>query len=98
MEEVGYVDLAAHKQQHADFLSRLRVLQERLAHDDATPEDRRVLADTVEAWMKDHLLDQDRRLVEFIRSQAPERRGEPEGPTSSRSPDPGRTPPPLRLV
>ena len=98
MEEVGYVDLAAHKQQHADFLSRLRVLQERLAHDDATPEDRRVLADTVEAWMKDHLLDQDRRLVEFIRSQAPEPPDEPRGSASSRSPGPGWPPPRLHVV
>ena len=98
MEEVGYTDLAAHKQQHADFQFRFRALHERLERDGATQENLRALADAVEAWMKEHLLDQDRRLVEFIRSQAPERRGEPEGPTSSRSPDPGRTPPPLRLV
>jgi hemerythrin-like metal-binding protein len=98
MEEVGYVDLAAHKQQHAEFLSRLRVLHERLTRDDATPEKLGVLMDTVEAWMKEHVRGQDRRLAEFIRSRAPEPRDEPERPTSSRSPGPEWPPPRLHVV
>jgi hemerythrin-like metal-binding protein/PAS domain S-box-containing protein len=97
MEEMGYSELAAHKQQHADFQSRLRALHERLERDGATQENLGALADAVEAWMKEHVLDQDRRLVEFIWSKGPEPRGEPEGRTSSRRPDPGRPPPRLRL-
>jgi len=98
MEEVGYPDLAAHKQQHADFLHRVRGIQERLERDGARPGDVGVLADTVETWVMEHVLDQDRRLAAFIRSRAPEPQGEPGGPAPTRSSAPERPPSRLRVV
>ena len=94
MEEVDYPDLATHKQRHEDLLRQLRVLQEQLERDGATPEKLSVLADAVQAWVAEHVFDEDRRLAEFIRDQA---RVEPGAATPIRT-DPGRPAPRLSLV
>ncbi|OFX26013.1 MAG: hypothetical protein A2V77_05375 [Anaeromyxobacter sp. RBG_16_69_14] len=71
MEDVGYPDFAAHKQRHEDFLRQMNALQEGLERDGATRESLGTLADTVGAWVVEHVLDRDRHLAEFIRSQVP---------------------------
>ena len=94
MEEVDYPDLAAHKQRHGDGLRRLRVLQEQLEREGATSEKLSVLADAIQVWVAEHVFDEDRRLAEFIRDQA---RADDAG-IPTRSTDPGRPTPRLRLV
>ena len=73
MDDVGYPDLAAHKQRHEDYLRRSRVLQEQLERDGVTPDKLSVLADSIQAWVTEHVYDEDRRLTEFIRERKPSR-------------------------
>jgi len=73
MDDVGYPDLAAHKQRHEDYLRRSRVLQEQLERDGVTPDKLSVLADSIQAWVTEHVYDEDRRLAEFIRERKPSR-------------------------
>ncbi|HET9598038.1 MAG TPA: PAS domain-containing protein, partial [Anaeromyxobacteraceae bacterium] len=75
MEDVGFPKVAAHKQQHASFLSQLRAFQEAVEREGrpgATPENLEALASTVEAWVNQHVLEQDRLVAEFLREQRPD--------------------------
>jgi hemerythrin-like metal-binding protein/PAS domain S-box-containing protein len=69
MEDVGYPETAAHKQQHQEFLLQLREFHERLERQGATTESAEMLAAAVETWMTEHILDHDRRAMEYIREQ-----------------------------
>jgi hemerythrin-like metal-binding protein len=68
MEDVGYPRAALHRDQHLAFASELARFKERLRTDGATPETAAALADAVEGWVREHVLDEDRRLADFIRS------------------------------
>ncbi len=53
-------------------LRRMGALREPLERTGATRNNLRALADTVQGWVIEHVLDEDRRLAEFIRSQSQE--------------------------
>jgi hemerythrin len=97
MEDVGYPELAAHKQRHEDFLRQMGVLHERLERAGATPESLGGPVDTIEAWVIEHVLDQDRSMAEFIRTQTLAHT-EADGATPTRSTAPGLPQRRLRLV
>ncbi len=69
MDDVAYPDVTSHKQRHLDFLDQFRCLRDRLEQDGATFENIGALANAVETWVAKHVLDEDRRLAEFIRNR-----------------------------
>ena len=69
MEDVNYPEMAAHKQHHSEFLQRFHAIQQQLQNEGATPESVGSLADTIEAWVAEHILEEDLQLAEFIRSR-----------------------------
>jgi hemerythrin-like metal-binding protein len=69
MEDVRYPRASLHRERHLAFVSELLRLRERVQREGATPEKVAMLADAVESWVTEHVLDEDRRLAGFIRSR-----------------------------
>lgn len=69
MQDVRYPRAALHHEQHLNFIDELHRLREQLERDGVTVATVASLADAVEAWVAEHVLEEDRRLAEFIRSR-----------------------------
>jgi hemerythrin-like metal-binding protein len=69
MDDVRYPRAALHQEQHLAFATELLKHRERLQRSGATPENVAALADAVESWIAEHVLDEDRKLAEFIRGR-----------------------------
>lgn len=69
MEAVGYPGAAAHQEQHLAFVDEVLHLRDRLERDGITLDGISALADAVDRWIAKHVLDEDRRLAEFIRTR-----------------------------
>jgi hemerythrin-like metal-binding protein/PAS domain S-box-containing protein len=95
MDDIGYPDVGEHKQQHRDFFALLRVFEERLQRDGATPLNLEILATTVEKWVTEHVLGQDRWVADFIRQKAATHA---EAVSGTQSPGAEANPRRLRLV
>jgi hemerythrin-like metal-binding protein len=67
MDDVAYPRAAVHQQQHIEFVSEIARLRARLERDGPTSDNVGALANAVEQWVAEHVLDEDRRLAEFIR-------------------------------
>jgi PAS domain S-box-containing protein/hemerythrin-like metal-binding protein len=66
MEDVQYPDVVSHRDQHREFLSQLRRLQERVRGEGPTSENVGAVAQAVEAWLPSHVLNEDRRFTDFV--------------------------------
>ncbi len=69
MKDVGYPDLALHRERHEAFVRDVHVLQELLERDGATPKSLSAMVDAVQAWVTEHVWGLDRELAEFIRTR-----------------------------
>ncbi len=67
MNDVAYPRAALHQQEHVQFVSEIARLRAHLEREGPTVENVAALADAVEKWVSEHVLDEDRRLAEFIR-------------------------------
>jgi hemerythrin-like metal-binding protein len=69
MSDVAYPRAALHEQEHVQFVSEIARFRAQLEREGPTPEKVAALADAIEKWVSEHVLDEDRRLAEFIRGQ-----------------------------
>ncbi len=67
MADVEYPDREHHERDHREFLDAFVRLRDRLLQEGSTTEHAGALATAVEAWVGEHVLDEDRRLAEFVR-------------------------------
>jgi hemerythrin-like metal-binding protein len=70
MEDVQYPDVASHREQHREFLIQLRRLQERVRGEGPTSQNVGAVAQAVEAWLPQHVLNEDRRFTDFVESRS----------------------------
>jgi hemerythrin len=66
MDDVGYPRAALHRDQHLAFASEIARFRDRFRREGPTPDAAAALADAVEGWVREHVLDEDRRLANFI--------------------------------
>lgn len=68
MESIGYPDLWEHRRQHLNFFDVFVNL--RAKFDMApTEENRRALIEGIQRWVETHILTEDTRIVEFLKSK-----------------------------
>lgn len=69
MEQSAYPYTRTHEAQHEDFLSKLRVLEEKLDRDGPSGALADDVREMVAGWLLEHIKGSDLPLVEFIREQ-----------------------------
>jgi hemerythrin-like metal-binding protein len=64
MQAYGYSDLAAHKQEHADYIAQLKEFRQ--THTRYSKEAGDILMKTVLTWILNHIMGSDQKLGKFI--------------------------------
>lgn len=68
MEQIGYPDLPAHREAHADMVRRVKEFQRRIyQHEDPAPAEVRAF---LKDWLITHILGVDRKIAAFLKAQA----------------------------